>query len=150
MIQVLIKKLFDDVVLPAFQTDGAAGADCMAYFKDGKPVTLLPGERAYIPFGWAAAVPFGYEMQVRPRSGLALKRGISLTNSPGTVDSDFRGEVGAIVHNLGTDSFSINHGDRIAQIVIAAVPAIRYVAVTELPETERGSSGFGSTGVSTP
>lgn len=134
-----------DLALPAYATAGAAGLDVVAAVAG--PVTLAPGERRLIPTGLAIALPAGYEAQVRPRSGLALKHGIALVNSPGTIDEDYRGEVGIILINLGSDSFTINRGDRIAQIVIAPVTRAILAEVDELPDTARGAGGFGSTGV---
>lgn len=134
-----------DLALSAYATAGAAGLDVVAAVAG--PVTLAPGERRLIPTGLAIALPAGYEAQVRPRSGLALKHGIALVNSPGTIDEDYRGEVGIILINLGSDSFTINRGDRIAQIVIAPVTRAILAEVDELPDTARGAGGFGSTGV---
>lgn len=134
-----------DLPLPAYATAGAAGLDVVAAVAE--PVTLAPGERRLIPTGLAIALPAGYEAQVRPRSGLALKHGIALVNSPGTIDEDYRGEVGIILINLGSDSFTINRGDRIAQIVVAPVTRALLAEVDELPDTARGAGGFGSTGV---
>ncbi|MGQ3071877.1 MAG: dUTP diphosphatase [Ferrovibrionaceae bacterium] len=131
--------------LPAYATAGAAGLDVVAAVAE--PVTLAPGERRLIPTGLAIALPAGYEAQVRPRSGLALKHGIALVNSPGTIDEDYRGEVGIILINLGSDSFTINRGDRIAQIVVAPVTRALLAEVDDLPDTARGAGGFGSTGV---
>ncbi len=134
-----------DLPLPAYATAGAAGLDVVAAVAE--PVTLAPGERRLIPTGLAIALPAGYEAQVRPRSGLALKHGIALVNSPGTIDEDYRGEVGIILINLGSDSFTINRGDRIAQIVVAPVTRALLAEVDDLPDTARGAGGFGSTGV---
>jgi dUTP pyrophosphatase len=132
--------------LPSYGTDGAAGMDIRAAIPEGEPVTLRPGERKLIPTGFKIAVPHGHECQVRPRSGLALKHGITCLNSPGTVDSDYRGEVGVILINLGQEDFTIRRGDRIAQIVIAAYERVQWREVAELGDTERGKDGFGSTG----
>lgn len=134
-----------DLPLPAYATAGAAGLDVVAAVAE--PVTLAPGERRLIPTGLAIALPAGYEAQVRARSGLALKHGIALVNSPGTIDEDYRGEVGIILINLGSDSFTINRGDRIAQIVVAPVTRALLAEVDDLPDTARGAGGFGSTGV---
>ncbi len=134
-----------DLPLPAYATAGAAGLDVVAAVAE--PVMLAPGERRLIPTGLAIALPAGYEAQVRPRSGLALKHGIALVNSPGTIDEDYRGEVGIILINLGADGFTINRGDRIAQIVVAPVTRAILAEVDDLPETARGAGGFGSTGV---
>ena len=131
--------------LPFYQTAGAAGADLTAALAE--PLTIPPGGRALVPSGFCFAVPEGFEMQVRPRSGLAAKHGITVLNSPGTVDSDYRGEVMAILVNHGPEAFTIRHADRIAQIVIAPVVLAAFAETEELPETARGGGGFGSTGV---
>ena len=136
-----------DLGLPAYETTGAAGADLRANFPDRASVTLAPGARALVPTGLRLAVPAGYEVQVRPRSGLALKHGITLLNSPGTIDSDYRGPVGVIVMNAGTETFEITHGMRIAQMVVAPVVQARFTLVETLDETARGAGGFGSTGI---
>ncbi|WP_104017453.1 dUTP diphosphatase [Roseovarius nitratireducens] len=133
--------------LPAYETAGAAGADLRANFPDRGAVTLAPGARALVPTGLRLAVPAGYEVQLRPRSGLALKHGITLPNSPGTIDSDYRGPLGVIVMNAGTEPFEITHGARIAQMVVAPVARARFEMVERLDDTARGAGGFGSTGV---
>jgi dUTP pyrophosphatase len=133
-----------DLPLPAYMTAGAAGADVCAALAE--PLTLAPGERALIPTGIALEVPEGYEVQIRPRSGLALKTGVTMLNSPGTIDSDYRGPVGVIVVNLGSEPHTIQRGDRIAQMVLAPVARAIFADVAELSATERGSGGFGSTG----
>jgi dUTP pyrophosphatase len=130
--------------LPAYATEGAAGLDLVAAV--AAPVTLAPGERKLVPTGIAIAVPPGFEAQVRPRSGLALKHGITVLNAPGTVDADYRGEVGVILINHGQQPFTINRGERIAQLVVAAYGRVDWLAVADLPETARGAGGFGSTG----
>ena len=130
--------------LPAYETVGAAGADLRANLD--APTTLAPGARALVPTGLRMAIPDGYEVQVRPRSGLALKHGVTLVNTPGTIDSDYRGPVGVIMINLGDAPFEITHGMRIAQMVVAPVVQARFRAVAELDETARGAGGFGSTG----
>ena len=144
---VLMKRLPHalDLPLPAYATAGAAGADLRAAL--ASPLTLEPGMRALVPSGFAFAVPEGYEMQVRPRSGLAARHGVTVLNAPGTVDSDYRGEVMAVLVNHGAKAFTVRHGDRIAQIVIAPVVLAAFAERAELPETPRGSGGFGSTGV---
>jgi dUTP pyrophosphatase len=134
-----------DLPLPAYATAGAAGLDVVAAVAE--PVTLAPGERRLIPTGLSIALPAGYEAQARPRSGLALKHGIALVNSPGTIDEDYRGEVGIILINLGAEPFAVNRGDRIAQLVIAPVTRAVLTEVDDLPDTARGAGGFGSTGV---
>lgn len=131
--------------LPSYETAGAAGADLRAHLPGGA-VTLAPAARALIPTGLQMAVPQGFEVQIRPRSGLALKHGITLPNSPGTIDSDYRGEVGVIVLNTGADAFEITNGMRIAQMVVAPVLQARFDVVGRLDETTRGAGGFGSTG----
>jgi len=130
--------------LPHFASELAAGADIRAALPD--EVTLHPGERRLIPSGFAMALPNGFEAQVRPRSGLALKHGIGVLNSPGTIDADYRGEVGVILINHGDTDFHILRGDRIAQMVIAALPAVQFIEVETLDDTGRGSGGFGSSG----
>lgn len=137
-----------DLPLPSYATAGAAGMDLLAAVP--KPVTLQPGGRTVIPTGLCIALPPGYELQVRPRSGLALKHGIILPNSPGTIDEDYRGEVGVIVLNAGDQAFTVEHGMRIAQAVIAPVERISWVEHESLDETARGAGSFGSTGTGLP
>ncbi len=134
-----------EVPLPSYQTEGSAGLDVCAAL--GEPVSLAPGERRLVPTGLVIAVPPGHEAQVRPRSGLALRHGISMVNTPGTIDSDFRGEVGVILVNLGSEPFVIEPLARIAQVVIAPVTHVEVELSEDLGATERGSGGFGSTGV---
>lgn len=145
--KVLIKRLpgNDDLPLPEAMTAGASGFDLRAAVKE--PVTLYPGERKLIPTGIAIAMPEGVEAQVRPRSGLALKHWITVLNTPGTIDADYRGEIGVILINLGFEPFTVKRGDRIAQLVFQVVPRVELVEVEELPPSERGTGGFGSTGV---
>jgi dUTP pyrophosphatase len=133
--------------LPAYATAGAAGMDLIAAI--AAPVTIPPGGRVLVPTGLRIALPPGYEMQVRPRSGLALKHGIVLPNSPGTVDEDYRGELQVIVMNAGADAFTIERGMRIAQAVVAPVTRVVWHAVDTIDETARGAGGFGSTGTAT-
>ncbi|MDC0739007.1 dUTP diphosphatase [Cognatishimia sp. SS12] len=137
-----------DVALPSYETAGAAGADLRANFaKNARAgVTLAPGERTLVPTGLRMEIPAGYEVQIRPRSGLALKHGITLPNTPGTIDSDYRGPLGVIVLNAGQEPFHIDHGARIAQMVVAPVLQARFDLVADLSDTARGSGGFGSTG----
>ena len=135
-----------DIPLPGYETPGAAGADLRANLPDRGEVVLDPGARALVPTGLRIEIPDGYEVQIRPRSGLALKHGITLPNSPGTIDSDYRGPLGVIVMNAGTESFRIAHGDRIAQMVVAPVVQARFDLADDLSETARGAGGFGSTG----
>ncbi|MGG7644990.1 dUTP diphosphatase [Rhodovulum sp. YNF3179] len=135
--------------LPAYETPGAAGADLRANLADADRaagVTLAPGARALVPTGLRVEIPPGYEMQVRPRSGLALKHGITLANTPGTIDSDYRGPLGVILINLGEAPYKVHHGDRIAQMVVAPVVQARVELAETLGETSRGTGGFGSTG----
>ena len=131
------------VELPAYMTPGAAGMDLRAALEAA--VALDPGARTLVPCGIALAIPRGYEAQIRPRSGLALKRGLSIPNAPGTIDSDYRGEVGVILVNLGAETVRIEPGDRIAQMVVAPVTRVALREVDELEETERGAGGFGHT-----
>ncbi len=135
--------------LPQYETPGSAGADLRANLSEGDRetgITLAPGARALIPTGLAVAIPPGFEMQVRPRSGLALKHGLSLLNTPGTIDSDYRGPLGIILINLGDTPVTIAHGDRIAQAVIAPVSQATFILTDALDDTSRGTGGFGSTG----
>lgn len=131
--------------LPSYETIASAGMDLRANIND--PITLQPMERALIPTGLFMELPIGYEAQVRPRSGLALKKGITCLNSPGTVDADYRGEIGVILANLSTEPFVVENGERIAQMVIAKHERAEWIEVKELSSTERGAGGFGSTGV---
>jgi len=136
----------EGIELPAYGTSGAAGMDLRAAVPADQPLTLPPGARALVPTGLTIAVPPGYEAQVRPRSGLALKFGITCLNSPGTVDSDYRGEVGVILANLGSEPFVIHRGDRIAQMVVARYERVAWEEAEALDDTARGAGGFGSTG----
>lgn len=137
--------LEEGACLPIYQTTGAAGADVCAYLKT--PIVLEPGSRVMVSTGLFFEIPSGYEIQVRPRSGLAAKHGVTVLNSPGTIDSDYRGEVRVILVNLGQEPFTIAHGDRIAQLVVAPVVQAQFKEVAALSQTERGQGGFGSTGV---
>ena len=143
-VPVRVKRLEhgEGLELPLYATQGAAGADVLA----AEDVTLAPGGRHAVATGFALAIPEGYEIQVRPRSGLALKHGISLPNTPGTIDSDYRGELRIIMINHGAEPFAIHRGDRIAQLVLAPVTRAEWALVEELDETARGAGGFGSTG----
>ena len=134
-----------DLALPQYETAGSAGADIRAAVD--APLRLEPGQRALVPAGFAMALPAGYEAQVRPRSGLAVKNGITVLNAPGTIDSDYRGEVRVPLINLGDEAFTVERGMRIAQLVIAPVVQAGFNEVGDLDETERGAGGFGSTGV---
>ncbi|MBN8949919.1 MULTISPECIES: dUTP diphosphatase [unclassified Rhizobium] len=133
--------------LPAYETRGAAGMDLRAAVEDGATLTLAPGKRALVPTGLIFEIPEGFEAQIRPRSGLAFKNGITCLNSPGTIDSDYRGEVKVILINLGEEPFEITRGMRIAQMIIAPAIQARIVETNEASETKRGAGGFGSTGV---
>lgn len=146
---ILVRRLphGEGIALPSYETAGAAGCDLRAAVPEGAPVVLHPGERAMVPTGLSIALRDGWEAQVRPRSGLAAKFGVSCVNSPGTIDADYRGEVKVILINHGTDEFVIRRGDRIAQMVIAPVWQAAFVEAETLDETTRGAGGFGSTGV---
>ena len=146
MYQVLVKRLpgNEDIPLPKRMSEWAAGFDVHAAVEDA--LVLAPGERALVPTGFALAMPRELEAQVRPRSGLALKHGVTCLNTPGTIDADYRGEVKVLLINLGSEPFEIRRGDRIAQIVFQRVPPVELAEVDELPATERGEGGFGHTG----
>lgn len=135
-----------DLPLPAYQTDHAAGLDLVAAVAADAPVTIAPGERAMIPTGIAVALPPGYEGQVRPRSGIALRHGVTVLNSPGTIDGDYRGEIQVILINLGGENFEIRRGSRIAQMIIAPIIQAKIVEFDHLETTRREGGGFGSTG----
>lgn len=136
-----------DLPIPAYATEGAAGFDLRAAVPGDAPLLLQPGERVLVPIGFACAVPHGYEMQVRPRSGLAVRHGVSVANSPGTVDSDYRGPLMVCLVNFGSEPFPIRRGDRIAQAVVAPAPQLTLIEVDALDATLRGEGGFGSTGI---
>ena len=146
-IKILFKRLDhgNDVQLPSYESSEAAGMDVRAAMES--PMTIEPGGRELIPTGFQVALPRGYEAQIRPRSGLAYKKGITLLNSPGTIDSDYRGEVKILVINHGSEPFTVSHGDRIAQMVISPVHKADVLEADKLPGTLRGEGGFGSTGV---
>lgn len=137
---------FEGLELPAYETLGAAGMDVRAAVPKDEPVMLMPGTRAMVPTGLSVAIPQGYEIQMRPRSGLAAKHGITCLNSPGTIDSDYRGELKVILINHSDDNFTIQRGDRIAQLVVSPVTLAKWDEVEELDDTARGTGGFGSTG----
>ena len=143
-IAIPVKLMAGDLPLPRYMSEGAAGMDLLAAVNEA--VTIPPGGVQIIPTGLMAAVPAGYELQVRPRSGLAINQGIGVLNSPGTIDSDYRGEIKVILINLGSAAFKINRGERIAQIVLSPVLRINWRTVEELPPTARGAGGFGHTG----
>jgi len=144
MTKIQIKKLSNSVSTPKYETPGSSGMDIAAYIKES--IIIEPGEKALVSSGFSIAVPKGYEIQIRPRSGLAVKKNITVLNTPGTVDADYRGEIKVILINLGKEKFVIENGDRIAQMVICPVVQANWDEVTELSDTERGSGGFGSTG----
>lgn len=137
---------FEGLDLPAYETLGAAGMDIRAAVLDDDPMLLQPGEKTMVPTGLSVAIPQGYEIQMRPRSGLAAKHGITCLNSPGTIDSDYRGELKVILINHGREAFTIARGERIGQMVLAPVTRLVWEQVESLDETERGAGGFGSTG----
>ena len=145
MIQIKVKKLHPKAVVPGYMTEHAAGMDLCTVID--APVELLPGERTLLPTGLAMEIPPGYEGQVRPRSGLALKKGIALVNSPGTIDADYRGEIGIIIINHGSEAVEFMPGDRIAQLIIAPVTQATLVEAKDLNNSARSSGGFGHTGV---
>jgi len=143
MVKLLIKKLQKNIILPEYKTDGSSGMDLMANVE--QTVKILPGEKKIISTGIMVAIPEQYEIQIRPRSGLAAKNGISVLNTPGTIDSDYRGEIKVILINLGKDIFEINKNDRIAQMIVCPIIKAELKEVESLPETIRGGGGFGST-----
>ncbi|WAC60268.1 dUTP diphosphatase [Brevundimonas sp. SL130] len=145
-VQILRLPHAEGLPLPAYETAGSAGMDLRAAVPEDQPMTLAPGARALVPTGLKIALPLGFEAQVRARSGLALKHGIICPNAPGTIDSDYRGECGVILANIGPEPFVIRRGERIAQLVIAKHERADWVEVEELDETARGTGGFGSTG----
>jgi dUTP pyrophosphatase len=136
-----------DLPLPAYETGGAAGMDIRAALPDGEPMTLAAGARALVPTGFVFEIPEGFEVQVRPRSGLALKHGVTCLNTPGTIDSDYRGEVKVLLVNLGTEPFMVERGMRIAQLIVAPVVQAGVEERTHVSDSARGSGGFGSTGI---
>ena len=144
MAKVLIKKLDPAVELPAYKTEGASGMDLMALVK--KPINLKPSSSCLVPTGLAVAFSSDFEIQIRPRSGLAAKNNISVLNTPGTIDSDYRGEIKVILFNHGKENFIVKNKDRIAQMILVPIVKIQFEEVDELPDTIRGSGGFGSTG----
>ena len=144
MVKVLIKKLFPEVQLPSYKTSGASGMDLMAFIKSS--ITIKPKTSCLIPTGLSVAFSEDYEIQIRPRSGLAAKNNISVLNTPGTIDSDYRGEIKVIIYNHGNKDFLVNNGDRIAQMILTPVVKMELEETNDLPETIRGEGGFGSTG----
>jgi dUTP pyrophosphatase len=149
-VTVLVRRLphGEGLPVPSPKSALAAGADLAAAVPEGETLTIAPGARALVPTGFAIAIPAGYDGQVRPRSGLAAEHGVTVLNAPGTIDADYRGEVKVILVNHGDETFAITRGMRIAQLLIAPVMAASFVEAGELPDTERGTGGFGSTGVS--
>ena len=144
MVKVLIKKLDPLVKLPEYKTSGASGLDLMAFIKE--PIEIKPKTSYLIPTGLSVAFSENYEIQIRPRSGLAAKKNITVLNTPGTIDSDYRGEIKVIIYNHGDENFLVNNGDRIAQMILAPVVKMELEEVNNLPESIRGKDGFGSTG----
>ena len=144
MVKVLIKKLSPEVKLPSYKTSGASGMDLMAFIKSS--ITIKPKTSCLIPTGLSVAFSKDYEVQIRPRSGLAAKNNISVLNTPGTIDSDYRGEIKVIIYNHGNKDFLVNNGDRIAQMILTPVVKMELEEANDLPETIRGEGGFGSTG----
>jgi dUTP pyrophosphatase len=148
-VEVTVQRLAHagDLPLPAYASEGAAGLDLRAATPDGEAIEILPGARQVVPTGIAIALPAGYEAQVRPRSGLARRHGVTCLNSPGTVDRDYRGEIQVILVNLGQEPFTVSRGDRIAQLVVAPVARAAWRLEEDLDDTARGSGGFGSSGM---
>jgi len=144
MVKILVKKFDKNIKLPAYKTSGSSGMDLVAYIKN--KIIINPGKTAMIPTGIAVAIPRHYEIQIRPRSGLAAKKGISILNTPGTIDSDYRGEIKIILINLSKKSFVVKSGDRAAQMILCPVATGNLQEVKNLPKTVRGKGGFGSTG----
>ena len=144
MTKIQIKKLSNEVLTPKYETPGSSGMDIAAYIEHD--ITINPGEKALIPTGFSLSIPQGYEIQIRPRSGLAAKKGVTILNAPGTIDSDYRGEIKVILINLSKDSFSVKNGERIAQMVVCPVEQVTVEEVEKLSDTDRGKDGFGSTG----
>ena len=144
MVKVLVKKLNPDVQLPAYKTSGASGMDLIAFIK--QPIKLAPNSSCLVPTGLSVAFSNSYELQIRPRSGLAIKNHITVLNTPGTIDSDYRGEIKIILFNHGSEEFTINNNDRVAQMILTPVVKIELEETDDLPNTLRGESGFGSTG----
>ena len=144
MIKIQIKKLSNSVLLPKYETPGSSGMDIAAHIE--KNVIINPGEKALVSTGFSVAIPRGYEIQIRPRSGLAAKKNITVLNTPGTIDSDYRGEIKVILINFGKEKFIVEKGERIAQMVVCPVVQADLEEIEELADTERGSDGFGSTG----
>ena len=144
MVKILVKKFDKNIELPSYKTSGASGMDLVAFIK--KKITISPYNKAMNPTGISLVIPKNYEIQIRPRSGLAAKKGVSVLNTPGTIDSDYRGEIKIILINLSKKPFIVKSGDRIAQMILCPVAKIKLKEVKNLPKTSRGKAGFGSTG----
>ena len=144
MIKILIKRQSDKVLIPKYETDGSSGMDISAYLDNN--INIKPGDKAMIPTGFSLSIPEGYEVQIRPRSGLAAKKSITVLNTPGTIDADYRGEIKVILINLGKESFIVENGMRMAQMVVCPVIKAELETISELSETSCGKDGFGSTG----
>ena len=144
MTKIQIKKLSNSVLIPKYETGGSSGMDIAAHITDN--IIINPGDKALVSTGFSMAIPRGYEIQIRPRSGLAAKKNITVLNTPGTIDADYRGEIKVILINLGKEKFVIENGDRIAQMIVCPVVQVNLEEVKELSGTERGTGGFGSTG----
>ena len=144
MIKIQIKRLSNSVSIPKYETSGSSGMDVAAHIENN--IIINPGEKALVPTGFSIAIPIGYEVQIRPRSGLAAKKNITVLNTPGTIDADYRGEIKVILINLGKEKFTIENGERIAQMVVCPVVQTILEEVKELSDTKRGLGGFGSTG----
>ena len=144
MTKIQIKKLSNDVLIPKYETPGSSGMDIAAYIE--QEITINSGDKVLIPTGFSLSIPQGYEVQIRPRSGLAAKKSITVLNTPGTIDADYRGEIKVILINLGKDKFIVKRGERVAQMVVCPVIQAQLEEVQELPATDRGAGGFGSTG----
>ena len=144
MTKIQIKKLSNEVLTPKYETPGSSGMDIAAYINED--VIINSGDKALIPTGFSLSIPQGYEVQIRPRSGLAIKKGITILNTPGTIDSDYRGEIKVVLINLSKDKFTVQNGERIAQMVVCPIVQVSIEEVKELSETNRGIGGFGSTG----
>jgi len=144
MTKIKIKKLSNEVLTPKYETPGSSGMDIAAYINED--VIINSGDKALIPTGFSLSIPQGYEVQIRPRSGLAIKKGITILNTPGTIDSDYRGEIKVVLINLSKDKFTVQNGERIAQMVVCPIIQVSIEEVKELSETNRGVGGFGSTG----
>ena len=144
MTKIKIKKLSNEVLTPKYETPGSSGMDIAAYINED--IIINSGDKALIPTGFSLSIPQGYEVQIRPRSGLAIKKGITILNTPGTIDSDYRGEIKVVLINLSKDKFTVKNGERIAQMVVCPIVQVSIEEVKELSETNRGIGGFGSTG----